>query len=244
MGKNFQKFVKWFGDCKYVPVGTRCSICGKKLNFFTTGFWSVNIERYNRHLSDGVLCAKCKEKAEYFIKSRKKWMSKELQAMDEWKKFDGRNMDYYSVSDIKMLMEQKELSDKENISAYDKRGTGLFGIQNSFGLGINVFMVGIFRYKKLKDKTVVFGISEENAFQKGDRVKVYVADLEFETTVLEAHRLDKDGINGRDMDTVFFETLGANLKWNRKIKENQKGWLILDIAWKYKLNGGRVVKID
>ncbi len=243
MGKRFQKFCEWFNDCKYVPVGSRCGACGKKLNFFFTGFWSVNNQRYNRYLSDGVLCAKCKENAEHFIKSRKKWMSKELQAQDKWHKFDARNMDYYSVSDIKTLMEQKELSDKENISAYDCRGTGLFEIRESFGLDINVITVGIFRYKKLKDKTVVFGISEENTFQKDDRVKVYVEDLEYETSVLEAHRLDKASVNGRDMDAVFFETLGANLRMDRKIKEGQIGWLILDIDWEYKLNGGRIVKI-
>ena len=28
-----------------------------------------------------------------------------------------------------------------------------------------------------------------------------------------------------------------------KIKENKIGWLILDIDWKYKLDGGIVVKI-
>ena len=243
MGKRFQKFCEWFNDCKYVPVGSRCGACGKKLNFFFTGFWSVNNQRYNRYLSDGVLCAKCKENAEHFIKSRKKWMSKELQAQDKWQRFDARNMDYYSVSDIKTLIEQKELSDKENIAAYDSRGTGLFEIRESFGLDINVITVGIFRYKKLKDKTVVFGISEENTFQKDDRVKVYVEDLEYETSVLEAHRLDKASVNGRDMDAVFFETLGANLRMDRKIKEGQIGWLILDIDWEYKLNGGRVVKI-
>ena len=106
MGKRFQKFCEWFNDCKYVPVGSRCGACEKKLNFFFTGFWSVNNQRYNRYLSDGVLCAKCKENAEHFIKSRKKWMSKELQAQDKWQRFDARNMDYYSVSDIKALMER------------------------------------------------------------------------------------------------------------------------------------------
>ena len=55
MEKRFQKFVEWFSDCKYVPVGSRCSICGKKLNFFHTGFWSTNVQNYNGHLSDGVI---------------------------------------------------------------------------------------------------------------------------------------------------------------------------------------------
>ena len=172
MGKRFQKFCEWFNDCKYVPVGSRCGACGKKLNFFFTGFWSVNNQRYNRYLSDGVLCAKCKENAENFIKSRKKWMSKELQAQDKWQKFDARNMDYYSVSDIKALMEQKELSDKENLSTYGSEACGLFEIRTSFGANTHPLQVGIVRDKKLKNKTVVFGTSEESTFRKGDRVKV------------------------------------------------------------------------
>ena len=41
----------------------------------------------------------------------------------------------------------------------------------------------------------------------------------------------------------FNETIAANLRYTRKIKENKIGWLILDIDWKYKLDGGIVVKI-
>ena len=243
MGKGFQKFVEWFSDCKYVPVGSRCSICGKKLNFFHTGFWSINVQNYNGHLSDGVMCTNCKEKAEQLIKTKKKWLGEELQALDQWQKFDARNMDFYSLSDIKMLIEQKELSNKSSISSCDNRGTGLFEIEDSFGLDINEFTVGVFRNKKLNGKTVAFGTSEQSTFQKDDRVKVYIEDLEFEATVLEAHRFDKETTNGRDMEKIFFDELSANLKTDSKIKKNQQGWLILDIDWKYKLDGGKVVKI-
>ena len=243
VGKGFQRFVEWFGECKYVPVGSRCSICGKKLNFFHTGFWSVNVQNYNGHLSDGVLCVACREKAEHLIKTKKKWLGEELQALDQWQKFDARNMDFYSLSDIKMLIEQKELSGKSSISSCDNRGTGLYEIEESFGLDINEFTVGVFRNKKLSGKTVAFGTSEQSTFQKDDRVKVYIEDLEFEATVLEAHRFDKEAANGRNMEKIFFDELSANLKIDSKIKKNQQGWLILDIDWKYKLDGGIVVKI-
>lgn len=152
-------------------------------------------------------------------------------------------MDFYSASDIKMLIEQKELSNKSKTLSCDSRGTGLFEIQDSFGLDINEFTVGVFRNKKLNGKTVVFGTSEESTFQKDDHVKVYIEELEFETTVLEAHKFDKETTNGRDMEKIFFDELSANFKMDRKIKEEQQGWLILDIDWKYKLDGGRVVKI-
>ncbi len=243
MGDGFKNFVESFNDCKYVPIGTRCGICGKKLNFFTTGLWSINVQRYNLHLSDGVLCEACKGKAEHFIKTKKKWLSEELQEHDQWKKFDARNMDFYSVSDIKMLIEQKELSDKENISTFDGRGTGLFEICSSFGLEISAATVGVCRFNKINNKSVVFGTAEESTFQKGDRVKVYAQDLEYETTVLEAHRFDKETANSQDMEKIFFDELSANLKMDRKIKKNQQGWLILDIDWEYKLDGGSVVKI-
>ena len=64
-------------------------------------------------------------------------------------------MDFYSLSDIKMLIEQKELSNKSSISSCDNRGTGLFEIEDSFGLDINEFTVGVFRNKKLNGKTVL-----------------------------------------------------------------------------------------
>ena len=241
MGKGFQKFVETLNDCKYVPLGTRCAICGKKLGFFVTGFWSVNSS--NRHLSDGVLCAKCQEKADRFIKEKGKWMSKTLKESGKLNNLDARGLIFYSAEDIKMLMQQKESSDKENILSYDSRATGLFEVEESFGLEIDAFAVGIVRNKKLNGKTVVFGISEEGTFQTGDCVRVYVEDLVFAATVLEAHKFDKDCMDGRDMEKIFFDELSANLKMDRKIKEEQQGWLILDIDWEYKLDGGRVVKI-
>ena len=103
--------------------------------------------------------------------------------------------------------------------------------------------MGIVRDKKLKNKTVVFGTSEESTFRKGDRVKVYVEELEYETTVLEAFVFDPEAFIDNDMFINFNKTIAANLKYTRKIKENKTGWLILDIDWEYKLNGGRVVKI-
>ena len=243
MGKDFKNFVETTNDCKYAPVGSCCSVCGKKLNFFFTGFWSINNQRYNRNLSDGVLCSKCKEKAEQFIKSKNKWMSKELKEQVKWKKFDARNMELYSADDIKMLMEQKEASDKEKLSAYGSEACGLFEIKTSFGANTHPFQVGIVRDKKLKNKTVVYGIAEEGIFEKNSKVRIDIGGNITETTVLEAFVFDPEAFVKKDMYVNFNETIAANLRYTRKVKENKLGWLILDIDWKCKLDGGRVVKI-
>ena len=60
MATKFAKFVEWTTDSKYIPLGSRCSLCDKKLGFFRTGFWSINVGA----MADGVLCAKCKEQIE------------------------------------------------------------------------------------------------------------------------------------------------------------------------------------
>ena len=80
-------------------------------------------------------------------------------------------------------------------------------------------------------------------FRKKDKVKLDIGGNITETTVLEAFVFDPEAFIKKDMYVNFNETIAANLRYTRKIKENKIGWLILDIDWKYKLNGGRVVKI-
>ena len=38
----YQKFCEWGTDAKFVPHGKKCDICGKKLSYLDTGFWSIN----------------------------------------------------------------------------------------------------------------------------------------------------------------------------------------------------------
>ena len=42
-------------ESQYVPLGSKCDLCGRKLGFFATGFWSCN----TRHLYDGALYSGC-----------------------------------------------------------------------------------------------------------------------------------------------------------------------------------------
>ena len=240
MGKLARKYVESIEECKYIERGTTCGVCGKKLGYFYEGFWSNNSK--NRHLIDGVLCGKCHEHFNILIKDTK-WASEELRKQPQWKKFTSLISESYTAEDIKWFFEQKEASDKEIVSAYGSEACGLYRIKTSFGANTHPLSVGVVRHKKLYDKTVVFGKSEESSFQKGDRVNVYVADMKFETTVLEAFVFDPEGFVDNDMYVNFNKTIAANLGYTRKIKENKIGWLILDINWKYKLDGGSVVKI-
>ena len=38
MGGLFKKFVEWGTECKYVPLGSCCGACNKKIGFFASGF--------------------------------------------------------------------------------------------------------------------------------------------------------------------------------------------------------------
>ena len=75
MGDKFKRFVEWGTDCIYVPVGAKCDICGKKLGFFATGFWSTN----TKHVEGGHLCKTCDERIQTLIRDKKRWMSKHMQ---------------------------------------------------------------------------------------------------------------------------------------------------------------------
>jgi hypothetical protein len=78
MGKGFQKFVEFATDSRYVPLGSRCSLCGKRLGFFRTGFWSVNAAV----LTDGALCPACMEKVQVLFQTRTQWMPDSVQKSD------------------------------------------------------------------------------------------------------------------------------------------------------------------
>ena len=240
MGKLTRKYVECIEECKYIERGTLCGVCGRKLGYFYDGFWSINSK--DRHLIDGVLCGKCHKHFKDLIED-KKWASKEVRKEPQWEKFTSLISESYTAEDIKWFFEQKENSDKENLSAYGSEACGLFRIKVSFGANTHPFQVGIVRNKKLNNKTVVFGKVEEGLFEKNNKVKLDIGGDITETTVLEAFVFDPEAFVKGDMYVNFNETIAANLRYTRKIKENKTGWLILDIDWKYKLDGGIVVKI-
>ena len=240
MGKLIRKYVESIEECKYIERGTPCGVCGKKLGFFYDAFWSINSKE--RHMVDGVLCGKCHNHFNNLIRD-KKWASSEVKKQALWAKFTSLISESYTAEDIKWFFEQKEASDKENLSAYGSEACGLFKIRNSFGANTHPLQVGIVRDKKLKNKTVVFGKVEEGIFEKNNKVKLDIGGNITETTVLEAFVFDPEAFTKKDMFENFNATIAANLRYTRKVKENKIGWLILDIDWKYKYDGGNVVKI-
>ena len=239
MGKLARKYVENIEECKYIERGTLCGVCVKKLGFFYDAFWSVNSR--DRHLTDGVLCGKCHKHFNVLIQD-KSWVSEKVRKQPQWKKFTSLISESYSAEEVKWFFEQKEISDKENLSAYGSEACGLFRIKNAFEMEPHPFHVGIVRAKKLKNKTVVFGKAEEGIFEKKNKVKLDIGGNITETTVLEAFVFDPSAFIKNDMYANFNDTISANLRYTRKIKENRQGWLILDTDLKEQSKGGIVVK--
>ena len=172
----------------------------------------------------------------------KKWASKEVRKEPQWKKFTSLISESYTAEDIKWFFEQKENSDKENLSAYGSEACGLFRIKVPFDIEPHPLQVGIVRARNLKNKMVVFGKVEEGIFRKNDKVKLDMGGNIIETTVLEAFVFDPDAYKKHDMYANFNDTIAANLRYTRKIKENRLGWLILDVGLLGVLEGDLVIK--
>ena len=239
MGKLTRKYVECIEECKWIERGTLCGVCGRKLGFFYDGFWSVNSK--DRHLIDGVLCGTCHRHFKELIQD-KKWVSKEVKKQPQWKKFTSFISASYTAEDIKWFFDQKELSDKENLSANGSEACGLFRIINAFQTEPHPLQVGIVRAKKLKKKMVVFGKAEEGIFEKNNKVRIDRCGNITETTVLEAFVFDPEAFIKGDMRINFSDTIAANLRYTRKIKENKMGWLILDMGLSGVIEGDCVIQ--
>ena len=74
MSSKFKNFVEWATDSRYVPLGSRCALCNRKLGFFYTGFWSTNAAK----LSDGALCEKCASEVDRLLASKREWMKESV----------------------------------------------------------------------------------------------------------------------------------------------------------------------
>ncbi|MBQ2977827.1 MAG: hypothetical protein IJE17_10075, partial [Clostridia bacterium] len=70
MATKFAKFVEWATDSRYIPLGSHCSLCDKKLGFFRTGFWSINA---------GLLAGWC-----WIMKRALKWETSLLDDTQYW----------------------------------------------------------------------------------------------------------------------------------------------------------------
>lgn len=124
MAAKFAKFVEWATDSKYIPLGSHCSLCNKKLGFFRTGFWSINAGS----LADGALCEKCKARVEQLLATKREWMKASVLQKSSWNLFNTKNMHKIPLQTAKEMFAAKEAVDQECLAAFGSGKTSLFRI--------------------------------------------------------------------------------------------------------------------
>lgn len=228
MGDKFKRFVEWGTDCTYVPMDAKCDICGKKLGFFATGFWSMN----TTHVADGNVCKACHGSIEALMLEKNQWMTREMKKESQLGKYTEKTWPRMSVGQIRLLLELKEQADQGELAKYGENASAYLIVQEAFQIEPTAIQVGIVRAKQLAKTMVVYGRVEQGMFAKGDAVRIDNEGKLLDAHVLEAY--EDDGEN-------TFETHVRAHMGKQKLAENQTGWLLLDLDWGV-YPGGRVVK--
>lgn len=216
MLSGFRKFVEWATDSRYVPLGSLCSLCGKKLGFFRTGFWSTNASK----LRNGVLCVKYAKKVERLIASIPEWLKEDPLQQSSFIQYNTHNWHNLTVKNATEMIAAKEQADQETLSAFGRDKSNLFRIVEVFQIEPTALQVGVARDKRLRSKVVVFGMVERGSFSRHDVVQLEQQDFSVGTTILEAYAWDCEE-----------NTLEINLRANmgkRRLQEGEPGWLLLD----------------
>lgn len=216
MGSKFAKFVEFCTDSRYVPLGTRCALCSKKLGFFRTGFWSINAGK----LADGVLCEKCNTQIERLLATKRDWMQPAALRKATWGEFNTRSKEEIPLKAVKEMFADKENADAECLSGFGGSHTALFRIEEAVRIEPTALQVGIARAKRLRSKVAVFGMVERGSFSRHDVVHLKQQDASVDTTILEAYAWDCEE-NTLEID------LCANMGKHRLV-EGKQGWLVLD----------------
>ena len=203
-------------DTKFVPRGTVCGLCGKKLGFLETGFWSINAKLR----ADGVLCGQCDEKINLLLKYRACWIKKELRKQPPFSLYKLSNVGSMDMEATKQYLEAAEAFAKEYMATLGYQYRAVFHARDHWYLEPKATDVGIFRVDKLRGRVAVFGLMQLGSLKKGDTVLVDTGKKTLETTVLEAYVFDCQE-----------NTLEVNLRANmgkQQLDRWQEGWLILD----------------
>ena len=216
MATKFAKFVEWATDSKYIPLGSHCSLCDKKLGFFRTGFWSINAGA----LADGVLCAKCKERIERLLATKREWMKASALRQASWYPFNTNNWHRMPLQTAKEMIAAKEAVDQRSLASFGNDKTSLFRIEDAIQIEPTAIQVGITRAKRLKNKVVVFGTVERGSFSKNSQVEIEQSSGTELTSVLEAYVYECD-------ENTIDVCLRANLGKHR-LTAGERGWLVLD----------------
>ena len=228
MGDKFKRFVEWGTDCTYVPLGAKCDICGKKLGFFATGFWSMNA----KHVANGNLCTACHKKIRLLIAEKDRWMTGEMKNESPLGRYTPTNWRRMSVGQAKQLLELKEQADRGELEKYGESATAYLIVQEAFQIEPTAIQVGVVRAKKLKQTMVVYGRVERGVFGKGDRVSIDNEGKLLDAHVLEAY--EDDGEN-------TFEIHVRAHMGRQRLSQDQTGWLLLDLEWGV-FPGNRIIK--
>jgi len=216
MGDGFKRFVEFATDSRYVPLGAKCDVCGKKLGFFATGFWSTN----TKHVEGGNLCKACDEKFQTLIRDKKRWMGKSMQENSPLAGYTLGTWRTMSLQEAKQLLEMKEQADRGVLDQYGESASSLMVVQEAFFVEPKAVDVGIARAKRYGNGTVVYGRVEEGAFSKGDAVRIGRKGELLEAKVLEAF--------ADDGESTFEVHIRANMG-RQRLCENQSGWMLLSI---------------
>lgn len=216
MGDGFKRFVEFATDSPYVPLGAKCDVCGKKLGFFATGFWSTNM----KHVEGGNLCKACDERIQTLIRDKKRWMSKRMQENSPLAGYTLGNWRTMPLQEAKLLLELKAQADRGVMNKYGEYTSALMIVQEAFCVNPKASEVGIARAKRYGNGTVIYGRMEEGVFAKGDVVCVDRKGEMVEATILEA--FVDDGEN------TFEIHIRANMG-KQRLCENQIGWILLSI---------------
>ena len=228
MGDGFKRFVEFATDSPYVPLGAKCDVCGKKLGFFATGFWSTN----TKHVEGGNLCKACDERIRTLIRDKKRWMSKHMQENSPLAGYTLGNWRTMPLREAKLLLEMKEQTDRGELAGYGESASAYLIVQVAFQIEPTAIQVGVVRAKQLNKTMVVYGRVEQGMFAKGDAVRIDNEGKLLDAHVLEAY--EDDGEN-------TFETHVRAHMGKQRLSEDQTGWLLLDLEWGV-FPGNRVVK--
>ena len=228
MGDGFKRFVEFATDSQYVPLGSKCDLCGKKLGFFATGFWSTN----TKHVEGGNLCKACDERIQTLIRDKKRWMSKRIQENSPLAGYMLGTWRTMSLQEVKLLLALKEQVDRGELEQYGESASAYLTVQEAFQIEPTAIQVGVIRAKQFKKTMVVYGRVEQGVFSKGDAVRIDSEGKLLDAHVLEAY--EDDGENP-------FELHVRAHMGRQKLAKDQTGWLLLDLEWGV-FPGGRVVK--
>ena len=228
MGDKFKRFVEFATDSQYVPLGSKCDLCGKKLGFFATGFWSTN----TKHVEGGNLCKACDERIQTLIRDKKRWMSKRIQENSPLAGYTLGTWRTMSLQEVKQLLALKEQVDRGELEQYGESASAYLTVQEAFQIEPTAIQVGVVRAKQLKQTMVVYGRVEQGIFSKGDAVRIDSEGKLLDAHVLEAY--EDDGENP-------FELHVRAHMGRQKLAKDQTGWLLLDLEWGV-FPGDRVVK--